>query len=110
MCETSEYSRFVVSRGCSLESLGLSEIALPYADAQQAVKLAIGCHLSILGGDVYYRTGKAMEPAYANWHVDRKDGESDDMYSRRSGEESERYLSALPKPVGKEYLIVIVTA
>ena len=106
----SEYDQFVVNRGQSLAPIGLSEVALTYGDAQEAVKLALAWQRSILGGDVYLRAGTVIEPAYANWHVDRRDGETDDTFVQRSCAETERYLKKLsPCAVGKEYLIVIVT-
>ena len=105
-----DYDEFLRRRGCSLESLGLSELAFTQADVQQAVNLAMVCHLPVLGGDVYFRSGATIEPAYANWHIDRQNGESDAAFIKRSCEETRRYLRALPNPVDKEYLIVIVTA
>ena len=90
--------------------MGLSEIALGWEDLQEAARLALGCQLPILGGDVYFKTGKTIDPAYTNWHVDRKDGESSDAFVRRSYDETIRYVKSLPSPVGKEYLFVLVTA
>jgi hypothetical protein len=108
--QRSKYENFVSSKGYSLESsLGVSEYALTLTDAVSAVHLAIACCIPILGGDVYYRLSGQIKPAYANWHVERREGETAEEYINRSGKETELYIASLPKLADQEYLIVIVT-
>ena len=109
MTTQSDFAAFLQNHGLSLQSMGLSELALTRDDLLEAARLALECQLPILGGDVYFLTGEAIEPAYANWHVERKDGESSDAFVKRSYDETIRYVKSLPKSAGKAHLFVMVT-
>lgn len=108
---SSQYESYMLRHGRSLAQIGLpSEFALTIGDAKDALGLAEDCGRVVLGGDVYYLRDSTIEPAYANWHVDRRETETESALVLRSCEQSRDYLNSLePAPPGSEYLIVIVT-
>jgi hypothetical protein len=91
-----EYRKLLETKGVSLESSGLREIGLNRSDAIHAVSLMQSNFVAILGGDVYFKKVVGIEPAYANWHSDPKDGENRDAFVARSCLESKNYIESFP--------------
>jgi hypothetical protein len=89
--------------------IGGAEVALVFEDTLTAIKLARDAGIQILGGDVYVRRAGRLVLAYANWHTDKQQGESEEDYARRTWEESEAYLQRYPKSA-EEPLFVLVVA
>ncbi len=106
---SNEFSEFISAHGISLQCEGLYEVGLTTEHALQAVAIAAASGIPILGGDVWWRRDGEIVPALMNWSTNHAIGESEADYSRRSWEDSARYLSKLPRPDSGEYLIVIVT-
>lgn len=57
MTAESEYRKLLETTGVSLESPGLTEIALDRADAVLATGILLRSSIPILGGDVYSAEG-----------------------------------------------------
>jgi hypothetical protein len=91
-----EYRKLLESRGISLQSPGLAEIALSRADAILAVGLLRSASIPILGGDVYFKKATGIESAYANWHSNPKDGEDRGSFVIRSCLETLNYIKSFP--------------
>jgi hypothetical protein len=52
---------------------------------------------AILGGDVYKRARSALELAYANWHVSKREpNESFESYCARSASKAQSYIENYP--------------
>jgi hypothetical protein len=108
MC--TDYHTLLVNNGIQLGIPGLKDIALQRADALYGVKLLRTTAIPILGGDVWFRRGSKIEPAYANWHTDGEIGEDKGAYLHRTWDSAERYIREFPVPTGAEPLFVLVTA
>jgi hypothetical protein len=102
------FNEFSLANGKSLAHLGLNERALTRAAALEAVRLMRAAGVALLGGDVYVDDGKAIKPAYANWHSDQRLEESGTEFMARSWRESEEYIGRYPEPRGGEALFVLV--
>ena len=96
MSETHGYEELLVAKGTSLEDLGLRDVALARADALLATELLAASSVPILGGDVYFMRGEAIEQAFANWHTDQRPGESRLEFAERSCRHSAKYIAAFP--------------
>ena len=96
MSHASAFEQLLVSRGISLQELGLKEVALTRADALKAVELLRASSVPILGGDVYFVRGECVEQAFANWHTDRHPGEGRGEFAERSSRQSAKYIEAFP--------------
>lgn len=91
------YSSFLAANGVSLEELGLQERAFTRSDAKRAVQILRELVVPILGGDVYFqRAGRRIEPAYANWHVDKERDESPNAFADRSWSRPSSMLIEFP--------------
>jgi hypothetical protein len=100
----------LVNKGVQLNRPSLKDIALQRADALCAVKLLRTTAIPILGGDVWFRRGGKIEPAYANWHTDGEIGEDKGAYLQRTWDSTERYIREFPVHADAEPLFVLVTA
>ena len=103
-----EYRELLESRGISLQSPGLTEIALSRADAILAVGLLRRASIPILGGDVYFKKVTGIESAYANWHSDPMDGESRDNYVTRSCLDSLNYIESFPSTEAVPLFVLVI--
>jgi hypothetical protein len=103
-----QYRHFVSARGIQLRSLGIYETALERTDALAAIEFLRSDMIPILGGDVYLRRDAKIEPAYANWHSDREDRESNEEYLTRSWASTEAYIRRYPEPPNGTPLFVLV--
>jgi hypothetical protein len=103
-----KYQRILASKGVALNGLGLSEIALRRSDAMGAIEALRESSVPILGGDVYSEKAGTIEPAYANWHVDRDAGERETEFAIRSCVKAESYVEKYPRRAGEEPLFVLV--
>lgn len=92
----SEYKKLIESRGISLRSFGIADIALSRADAIYAVELLGNASIPILGGDVYFKKDTGIELAYANWHSDPFSGEDRHSFAARSCIETLNYIKSFP--------------
>jgi hypothetical protein len=106
MTEKGDYDGFVRDRGIVLTGVG--DFLLTTNDALAAVRLAEDAGIPILGGDVYVRQSGTIVPAYANWHVDRKPGESLHEFAQRTWKEADAYLRAYPEPRDGDPLFALV--
>jgi hypothetical protein len=96
MKSNAEYLKLLQARGISLQRFGLSDFALRRADAIVAIDLLQATSIAILGGDVFFNKATGIELAYANWHSDQADDESDDRFVIRSCFEAKRYIESFP--------------
>ena len=87
---------FIRAHGISLESIGLQSRALTREESLTAIDFLQQVGIPILGGDVYYVEHGAIQPAYANWHVDRGEHESDQDFASRSWQFARQYLRDFP--------------
>lgn len=92
------YPNLLQDRGVSLDQLGLRERALHRNDALQAIDLLSHANVPILGGDVYLLSGTSVRLAYANWHAERREDETEDAYCKRSWALAEEYIRKYPPP------------
>jgi hypothetical protein len=105
-----DYQALLVNKGVQLGIPGLKDIGLQRANALYAVKLLRTTAIPILGGDVWFRRGSKIEPAYANWHTDGEIGEDKGTYLQRTWDSTEQYIREFPVHTDAEPLFVLVTA
>ena len=108
MSNVESYANLLASQGVSLESLGLTEIALERVDALCAIELLASANVPVLGGDVYIERQDRIEIGFSNWYTDRQDGESRDVFASRSWDKSRTFISRFPEPPGGKTLFVLV--
>ena len=109
MSTSDSYSSFLATNGVSLEALGLHERAFTRSDAKRAVQILRELVVPILGGDVYFqRAGRRIEPAYANWHIDKGRDESQSDFADRSWSETDQYVDRIPDALDAALLFVFV--
>lgn len=75
MNDLDSYLGLLASRGISLVSSGLTEVALDRAAALSAIDLLASANVPILGGDVYIERQGRIEIGFSNWYTDRQDSE-----------------------------------
>jgi len=103
-----EYIKLLKTKGVSLNSPGLSEIALSRADAIIAVELLRSASIPILGGDVYFKKNKGIESAYANWHTDPMDGEDRGSFVTRSCRDTLNYIENFPPTEAMPIFVLVI--
>jgi hypothetical protein len=103
-----EYRKLLESRGISLQSPGLAEIALSRADAILAVGLLRSASIPILGGDVYFKKVTGIESAYANWHSDPRDGEDRGSFVTRSCLDTLHYIENFPSTEAMPIFVLVI--
>lgn len=108
MSRLESYASLLASRGVSLASLGLREVALGRVDALSAVEMLASESVPVLGGDVYIERQGRIDVAFSNWHTDRQEDEPCDRYASRSWDKSRAYISAFPEPTDGKALFVFV--
>ena len=107
MTDALDFKDFIQKHGSNIS--GTNEYGLVLIDALSAIGIAKDENLPILGGDVYSLISGEIEPAYANWYVNRHPSESAIEYTQRTWNESEKYIKKYPKPDnGSEVLFVLV--
>gem|GEM_PF-575056 len=89
---------FMASRGTPVT--GTNERALGREDALAFVRLCLQARTPILGGDVYDVREGELEPAHANWYVDRGADESAAAYLKRSCDHARKYACAFSRRIG----------
>ncbi len=110
MISLETYEQILASKGVSLGKLGLQDVALRRADALRVIQLLRDSLVPILGGDVYLERTGGIDVGYANWHVDRQNGEDPDEFVTRSCIRAERYVAEFPQRVDEKPLFVLVVA
>jgi hypothetical protein len=110
MRDTSTFAQLLVTKGVSLQKLGLREVGLPRGDALRAVELLRASSVSILGGDVYFTRGDSVEQAFADWHTDRQPGEERSAFADRSCQQTKAYIESFPHRPGVAPLFVLVVS
>jgi hypothetical protein len=108
MTKLEQYEHILATKGISLAALGLREVALPTGDALDGVRVLKELSVPILGGDVYFEELEKVKPGYANWHVDRRDGETRQEFALRSCLKAEDYIAKFPRQIGGQPLFVLV--
>ena len=108
MTRVEPYENLLASQGISLESLGLTEIALARVDALRATEVLALANMPVLGGDVYIDRQGRIEVGFSNWYTDREDDEPRDLFASRSWEQSRTYISKFPEPQDGRALFVLV--
>ena len=98
----------LISKGVSLEGLGIREVGLTRGDALKAIDLLEKDSIPILGGDVYLRRGSKIEPAYANWYSDPVPGEEHTEFFGRSWKRAREYIRDFPEQRSADPLFVLV--
>jgi|GEM_PF-1124087 len=99
---------FLARKGIAVA--GTSERALRREDALKRVDALSRGRAAILGGDVHYVRGTGLESAYADWHVERSEGESESEFLGRSCETARKYIRTFPERPGNEPAFVLVTS
>ena len=105
-----EYRKLIETRGISLQSLGLAELALSRADAILAVELLRGASIPILGGDVYFKNVTGIESEGDNWHSDPREGEERDSFVTRSCLETLSYIENFPSTGAVPIFVLVIDA
>lgn len=108
MTMTDVYALILATKGVSLDKFGLRERALRRTDALEAIQALRESSIPILGGDVYFEHQENIEPAYANWYVDKQDAELRKDFVERSCSKAETYVANFPKRTDKQPLFVLV--
>jgi hypothetical protein len=102
------YEDLLKKVGIPLTSIGLKEVALSRVDALRAIAMLAGGAMCILGGDVYFRRGDRIDPAYANWYIVQNPSESTKSYIDRSISNAIEYIEGFPKREGEHPIFVLV--
>jgi hypothetical protein len=110
MRDTSTFEQLLVTKGVSLQELGLVDVGLPREDALHAVELLRASSVSILGGDVYFTRGDSVEQAFANWYTDRQPGEERSAFAERSCQQTKDYIESFPHRPGVTPVFVLVVS
>lgn len=105
---TDPFKELLVQKGVPLNELGIHEVALRLDDALRAIRWLRESSVPVLGGDVYFDHQGNIEPAYANWYVDRKGEESRKDFADRSCLQAESYIAGFPKGTDRQPLFVLV--
>ena len=103
-----EYRKLIEAKGISLQSPGLTEVALSRDDAILAVDLLRTASIPILGGDVYFKKPTGIELAYANWFSEPLAGESRERFVTRSCLETERYIQNFPSTEATPIFVLVI--
>lgn len=82
----------VLSVGYSLESVGIKNWALDSSQALASIGKFESSGVAILGGDVYHLIGGRVEHTYDNWYCEKKIGESDLEFLKRSLLKAKLYI------------------
>ena len=110
MNDLTQYSDLLERAGIPLESVGTEEIALRRNDALAALAVLENGDVPVLGGDVYWLTEDAIEPAYANWHWSREPKADPRDEVKRSCAEAASYVARFPAQGNREPLFSLVLA
>jgi hypothetical protein len=105
---TDRYAQLLAEKGVALDKLGLREVALRREDALSAIQALKESSVPILGGDMYFDHQGGVEPAYANWYVDRQGAESRKEFAERSCLKAKDYVASFPDRTDKHSLFVLV--
>lgn len=82
----------ILSKGISLEPIGVKNWALSRQDALEALNQFLILQIPVLGGDVCELTKGNPEYNYDNWYCDRIPGESDLAFVNRSINKAKDYI------------------
>lgn len=82
----------ILSRGISLDNLGVRNWALGRDDALHAIYELEAFGIAILGGDVYNLVGEKVEQTYDSWYCDQGHDESDSVFFKRSSDKAKSYI------------------
>ena len=83
----------ILSRGHSLDGLGIRNWALDKAAAYSALDELVSMGVGILGGDVYMQKNGGIHGNYDSWFCVASSGESDADFAVRSANEAREYIS-----------------
>lgn len=108
MTNIEQYEHILATKGISLETLGLDDIALRADDAICAIRALKYSSVPILGGDVYLEQQGGIKPGFANWYVDRREGEAQQEFAVRSCLKAEDYIAGFPRRADEQPLFVLV--
>ena len=108
MSHADAFEQLLAAKGFVLHTLGLRDVALLQPDALRAIEVLSESSIPVLGGDVYFRKGERIEPAYANWHTDPRPGENRLDYAIRSCRDSAKYIAGFPMRADVIPLFVLV--
>lgn len=82
----------ILSRGISLEHLGVRNWGLRRDDALGAIYDLEALGIPILGGDVYQLIGEIAEQTYDSWYCDQAPDELDSVFLKRSLDKAANYI------------------
>lgn len=82
----------ILSKGISLESIGVKNWALSQQEALQVLSQFVELQIPILGGDVCEFVNGAIQYNYDNWYCDRLPNESDLDFVSRSIRKAREYI------------------
>jgi hypothetical protein len=98
----------LIKKAYSLESIGINELAWKKEDAIQVIKELIEIKKAILGGDVYKKNKKLIQPTYDSWYCEMNSNENIDDFSLRSINKSIDYIKNYNEKNNGEYYYTIV--
>lgn len=108
---SSRYQALLDKKGIRLfEDFGIIDMALKRQDALLAVDFLREDGISILGGDVFFQVGTALELAYANWFTEKRAGEDLDAFIKRTCLETASYIEGFPSKSGVTPLFALVVS
>lgn len=83
----------ILCSGISLHEYGVNNVAIPYADALEALSKLEAADIGVLGGDVYLRENGIMTVTYDNWFCDHLADEFLAQFVIRSVSIAKSYVS-----------------
>lgn len=98
----------LVIEGRPLDDIGILEIAWSRRTARQVLHSLSNSDVVVLGGDVYVLKSGHFHTSLDNWYCERKNGETNKMFSQRSIEASLRFIESYNDPEDNTVLYVLV--
>lgn len=92
---TENFAEILATTGVSLDKMGIQEVAPRREDALRAIRAIRAIReasVPILGSGVYFKKHGNIEPAYANWYVERQSSDSWKDFTDRSRLKAEIYI------------------
>jgi hypothetical protein len=91
-----------------VEDFGVADVALKLEYALLAIEFLKEDGIPILGGDVFFQVGNALELAYANWFTKQRADEDFDDFIKRTYSESLDYITTFPPKMNATPLFALV--
>lgn len=106
---TAKLKAIIEAYGIPLTASGVHGVALHRSAALKAIDVIRETTIAILGGDVFSQNGhNAVKLTHDNWHVDRMEGEEQQIYLKRSWDTAERFIRYYKCQINEDPLFHLV--